>query len=176
MADYFKITPEQMRLWQFSARQNQTSRPESPLDVEADKLTLNDLYTKTSVKILFNELTFYVQIQKTSVGILNNVNYLFHGKSQQPGYTGILLFIKYYDPITATMEYLTTLTVESNTDKISHYIPHLLKMKDLPDKTNIEVYEEIKADMVVKLVTTQTFEQAELSNGDILCFQIVHPR
>jgi ubiquitin carboxyl-terminal hydrolase 7 len=154
-------------------RQNQTLRPDVSLDSESDALVLNSLVTSRMVRRTTNtaELYLYVETQTIPIGIINNEQYFFKGKNIV-GYTGMLLFIKYYDPIKATLEFVQTLSVEATTDKISLYVPQISNMKQIPPKTHIDLYEEVKPEMVYILDINQTFEQAELTNGDIICFQI----
>jgi ubiquitin carboxyl-terminal hydrolase 7 len=164
---------QQIRIWSMNIRQNQTLRPDVALESDLDNIVLNSLIVLRMVQRTTNnaELYFYVETQTNPIGIFNNEQYFFKGKMFE-GYTGILLFIKYYDPITQTLEFIDTLSVEANTDKISSYVPHLLKMMRIPQETHIDLYEEVKPEMVELLDVNQTFEQAELTNGDILSFQI----
>lgn len=170
IAEEFKYPIEQLRLWQFSVRQNHTLRPDTLIEGEIDEKTLLDVSNYKSHRL--NEVCFYFQVNDKPIGVNQyNEAYYFKGKNDV-GYNGILLFIKYYDPNTATMEYVKALEVNSITDKISSYVPSLLNMKNIPPETKIQLYEEIKPEMVDILDINQTFEQAELSNGDIICFQV----
>jgi len=50
-------------------------------------------------------------------------------------------------------------------------IPHLLHLLGFPDDQELLLFEEIKPTMVEPLKATDSFAEAELSNGDIICVQ-----
>ena len=69
-------------------------------------------------------------------------------------------------------EFLGPVTVSSKNAKVAELIPALLRKKSLPANTPVQLYEEVRPGMVEPLDAAQSFNQAELSDGDIVCFQI----
>ncbi|EXX70710.1 Ubp15p [Rhizophagus irregularis DAOM 197198w] len=82
----------------------------------------------------------------------------------------ILIFLKYFDPDTQTLEGLGQLYVR-RFDKSSNYIHTLCKKKNFPLDTPLKLYEEIKPNMIDEIDLRFTFQRLELQNGDIICFQ-----
>ncbi|KAF0511326.1 cysteine proteinase [Gigaspora margarita] len=56
-------------------------------------------------------------------------------------------------------------------DKVCDIIPILCEKKEFPPHTTLRIYEEVKPSMIEKMKSKWTFQQAEIQNGDIICFQ-----
>jgi ubiquitin carboxyl-terminal hydrolase 7 len=175
IAASFNLEIEQCRLWMMNTRQNQTKRPDTILTASTDNVTLQEIASANSAKYHhgMSEFTIYLQVSTLPVGHKPDGKPMYFYGENMIGYTGILLFIKYYDPTTGTMEFLSTYTVPKITDKIADIIPDLVRAKGLSGDAKLQLYEEVKPHMVDELKIDQTFEQAEIGNGDIICFQIV---
>ncbi|CAG8805900.1 29716_t:CDS:2, partial [Racocetra persica] len=78
-----------------------------------------------------------------------------------------LVFIKYFDPYTQSLESLGHLYVQEF-GKVSDI---LCKKKNFPPNTPLTLYEEIKPSMIEKMMPKFTFKKSEIQNGDIICFQ-----
>lgn len=89
------------------------------------------------------------------------------------GEDGILLFFKLYDPEREELRYAGRLFVDC-TDKPSEILTKLNKFAGYDPDEEIELYEEIRFEPKVKCFPVEkklTFEDNELDNGDIICFQ-----
>ncbi|CAG8765128.1 19034_t:CDS:10, partial [Racocetra persica] len=89
----------------------------------------------------------------------------------------ILVFIKYFNPNfkyfnpdTQSLEGVCYLYVRKF-DKIGDIIPILCEKKNFPSHTHLRIYEEIKPGMIENMKPEFTFQQSEIENGDIICFQ-----
>ena len=60
-------------------------------------------------------------------------------------------------------------------DQIGTIVPFLNEQMGLAPSTPLELFEEIKPTMVDLLNHSDSFEKAELSNGDIIIFQKTLP-
>ncbi|CAG8836057.1 10384_t:CDS:2, partial [Gigaspora margarita] len=56
-------------------------------------------------------------------------------------------------------------------DKVSDIIPSLCEKKGFPQYTPLKIYEEIKPYMIEEMKLNLTFQQSEIQDGDIICFQ-----
>lgn len=81
-----------------------------------------------------------------------------------------LLFLKYFDPKKQTLKGFGTIYIRKQ-DKVSDLIGPLLRAMDWPEKTGIRLFEEIKPQMIEPMKPKQSFQQAEIQDGDIICFQ-----
>ncbi|CAJ0757372.1 9804_t:CDS:10, partial [Entrophospora sp. SA101] len=54
---------------------------------------------------------------------------------------------------------------------IGEIFPFLCEKKDLPPNTPLSVYEEIKPNMIEEMKPKSTFQQSEIQDGDIICYQ-----
>ena len=82
-----------------------------------------------------------------------------------------LILAKFYDPNTQTVEGLGKLYIYAK-QSIKEIIPILQTKMKLPTTADIDIYEEIKPHLIEKMDVEQTFQQAEIQNGDIVCFQL----
>ncbi|CAG8691490.1 40065_t:CDS:2, partial [Gigaspora margarita] len=67
---------------------------------------------------------------------------------------------------------------ESDEDEYKLYdvgdiIPILCEKNELPPHTPLNLYEEIKLNLIEEMKLSLTFQQSEIQNGDIICFQKV---
>ncbi|CAG8820024.1 910_t:CDS:2, partial [Dentiscutata erythropus] len=82
----------------------------------------------------------------------------------------VIVFIKYFNPDTQSLKGLCHLYVQMF-DNVGDIIPILCKKKEFPPHTPLEVYEEIKPDIIIEMDPKLTFQQSEIQDGDIICFQ-----
>ncbi|KAJ1678815.1 ubiquitin-specific protease ubp15, partial [Spiromyces aspiralis] len=82
-----------------------------------------------------------------------------------------LVLVKFYDPETQTMEGLGKVYVNAK-QQIKDIIPLLRKKKGLSHDTELDLYEEIKPQLVERMDPEATFHKSEIQNGDIICFQL----
>ncbi|KAI8922962.1 hypothetical protein BC831DRAFT_473479 [Entophlyctis helioformis] len=169
VAEELRVSVSQIRLWNMIGRQNKTVRPDAPVSAAEDATTMEDLRRK---HIKANgDLRLYVEVADKPIDVVNGEPVYFLPRDNTVQQPFLLLFIKYYDPLQGKMEFVGTYTVRSHLARISDIVPVLLEMKGLPPSTPIQIYEEIKPGMVEILPLQQTYVQAEIGDGDILCFQ-----
>ena len=57
------------------------------------------------------------------------------------------------------------------TDKVAELFPAINKIMGWASNTELKLYEEIKPTMIEPMKPKQSFHQAEIQDGDIVCFQ-----
>ncbi|KAJ3075107.1 hypothetical protein HDU98_009176 [Podochytrium sp. JEL0797] len=150
-------------VWVMVGRQNKTVRPDTLLTEADNQTTLEDLRQKLSN--LSPDLRLFIEISSPeSISIPGPPVASKADKS-------LSLFVKYYDPTTSIIRYAGKVFVPNKSAKITEILPVLWEMAGLAPKTPLLVFEEVKPDMIDSLKCTQSFSAAELSDGDILCFQ-----
>ncbi|KAI8808839.1 hypothetical protein BJ742DRAFT_806590 [Cladochytrium replicatum] len=170
VSEKFNIPLDQFRLWNMVGRQNKTVRPDLPLpDAEVKMDVLREKHAK-----LTNELRLYLELPESEIIKSANGAYFLPRDDSAPS-NQVMVFIKFYDLRTQTMEYLGKLTVKSKASKIQEIVPVILERKGLPATTNLKLYEEVKPTMIDLIKQRSTFHSAEIGDGDIICAQIDPP-
>ncbi|KAK0173583.1 hypothetical protein PV328_006757 [Microctonus aethiopoides] len=159
LSENLKYPVDQIRVWPFSSRTNQTCRP-TLIEPEAD-------------------------LQKSMAVCAENVNpwHVFvelvppdSGLTALPPFdkdTDVLLFFKLYDPKNKKIHYAGHHYMPV-TAKVQELIPILNERAGFPPDTELALYEEIKPNMVEKIDNmTEQLEKVleELMDGDIIVFQ-----
>ncbi|RUP46159.1 ICP0-binding domain of ubiquitin-specific protease 7-domain-containing protein [Jimgerdemannia flammicorona] len=162
VANHFQLPVNRFRLWIMVDRQNRTVRPDQPiLEAEAN----------LSMEIIQNKPRAY---QSTLRLYLEVVDKPIDSKLWPPEGTFtspyLMVFIKYFDPKTQTIEGCGKLYVQPN-EKVCDIIPILNKKKGFPWNTVLKLFEEIQPSMIEAMKTSATFQQSEIQDGDIICFQ-----
>ncbi|KAJ3037767.1 hypothetical protein HDV00_001353 [Rhizophlyctis rosea] len=172
------IPPARFRLWTMVGRQNKTIRPDTPISDAALDTPMHVLAQKHT-KVGVEGLRLYLEEAETDQPIATNpatgepiwflpVNE--QGTSQQ-----FILFLKHYDPLEQKMRYAGKITMKSRSSRIGDLPALICARMQWPPNTEIRMYEEVKPTMIDKLDKLGiTFQQAELGDGDIICFQKVH--
>ncbi|TPX74778.1 hypothetical protein CcCBS67573_g03936 [Chytriomyces confervae] len=151
------VPSSQLRVWTLVGRQNKTVRPDCVLTASENGLNLEEIrerYTKAA-----QELRVFVEVVAPNA------------KEEIKSEKSLTLFLKYYDPTTTLIRYVGRIFIPNKTQKISEIFPVLCERASLPSSTPLLLYEEIKPDMVEPLKARQSFGNAELGDGDIICFQ-----
>ncbi|GBB99174.1 hypothetical protein RclHR1_03440007 [Rhizophagus clarus] len=163
VSKYFDIPPEQVRFWIFANRQNGTVRPDIPIPESYFNTSMKEIYARLISQD--DEMKLYMELADKKINdkslissIKENIN--------------VLIFLKYFDPDTQTLEGLGHLYVRKF-DKSSNCIHILCKKKNFPLDTPLKLYEEVKPNMIDEIDLKFTFQKLELQNGDIICFQKV---
>ncbi|RIB26138.1 hypothetical protein C2G38_2164167 [Gigaspora rosea] len=157
IATNFKIATDQIRFWAITKRQNKTIRLHEPI---------NDSYLDKSMEEIrkkitrCNELKLYMEILGNSINFKNE--YLKIG--------AFIIFIKYFNPDSQTLESLGQLYVQKNC-RVDSIFPILCKKKQFPLNTPLNIYEEITPYIIKKIIPKFTFIKSNIQTGDILCFQ-----
>ena len=186
LAESLKLPPEQVRLWAMVNRQNKTTRPDQPI-VESD-MTLDAAFTKYGSR----DKAFRLWVEQASTFDNNRVVWP-EIQPPNPGNSNatILIFLKYFDAEAQTLRGAGHIYVKKQ-QKVSEMVPMILQIMKWRDGPNglahglaangitngtslptIALYEEIKHSMIEPMKPKATLQQAELQDGDIVCFQKV---
>ncbi|KAI8813583.1 hypothetical protein BJ742DRAFT_788824 [Cladochytrium replicatum] len=158
------VPKDDFKLWIMGRRINKSVRPSDRLD-EMD-VTIGSLREKNEK--YSNWLRVYVELPDLTHPIDLDKR-LLNPKENE---TSAILFVKFFDPKIGEMEYLGKVTVQSTALKVEALLPWIRERKDFHETTELKLFEEIKASRIDLVKPTDTFQEAELGNGDIICAQI----
>jgi ubiquitin carboxyl-terminal hydrolase 7 len=82
----------------------------------------------------------------------------------------IVIFLKHFDPFTESLRGVSHLYMRKN-DKVGEVIAPINEKMGWPKGTEVSLFEEIKPTMIEPIKPKQSFHQAEIQDGDIICFQ-----
>ncbi|RGB42725.1 ICP0-binding domain of ubiquitin-specific protease 7-domain-containing protein [Rhizophagus diaphanus] len=156
----FNIPSEQVRFWVFVKRQNQTIRPDLPIPESSFNKSMEEIRMEMTPRR--HELKLYMEVADKPMAWFPSIR-----RSEN---MNIIVFLKYFDPDTQTLEGLGHLYVRDY-DKVGDCTNILCERKNLPPDTPLIIYEEIKPNMIEKMYLNYTFKRSEIQNGDIICFQ-----
>ncbi|PKY40515.1 hypothetical protein RhiirA4_494323 [Rhizophagus irregularis] len=159
----FNIPSEQVRFWVFVKRQNQTIRPDFPIPESSFNKSMEEIRIEMTPRR--HELKLYMEVADKPIN--DRAWFPSIGRSEN---MNIIVFLKYFDPDTQTLEGLGHLYVRDY-DKVGDCTNILRERKNLPPDTPLIIYEEIKPNMIEKMYLNYTFKRSEIQNGDIICFQ-----
>ena len=158
--------PAHVRLWVMVNRQNKTVRPDQPL-TELE-MTVDEAYTKKGTKAA----SFRLWAEKAKV--LEAGKPVWPIMQQAPNNnTPILLFVKYFDVEAQTLKGVGHVYIRKNS-KVMEVAPSILEIMGWQAGVDIKLYEEIKPSMIEPMKPKQTLHQAEIQDGDVICFQKVY--
>ncbi|RIB10405.1 ICP0-binding domain of ubiquitin-specific protease 7-domain-containing protein [Gigaspora rosea] len=163
VAHKFEIPAEQIRFWIFINRQNKTIRPYVPITDDYLGMTMDQIHQKIVPK--HNDLKLFLEVAKPI-----NCEIWFPPTENS---SHILVFIKYFNPDTQSLEGLGHLYVKEY-GKVSDVVPILCEKKEFPSYTPLKIYEEVKPNMIEEMKPNLTFQESEIQDGDIICFQKVN--
>ncbi|KAK0727330.1 hypothetical protein B0T26DRAFT_637316 [Lasiosphaeria miniovina] len=172
------LDPRRIRLWIMVNRQNKTIRPDQPV-----------MDLRPTVEDTFNRATAHRdQALRVWVEVAEDIN--ADGEAVWPTYRGqengvivkndlILLFLKWFDVESQTLKGVGH-TYISKEKKVEELVPIIITKMGWRDKLSsdekIQLWEEIKPNMIEGLKAKQTLKAAELQDGDIVCFQRMHEK
>ena len=178
IAEDINQDPKRVRLWIMVNRQNKTIRPDQPaMDLRP---TVEETYTRAAAH--------RDQALRVWVEVAEEVN--AEGAAVWPTYPGlpngvvvkndlILLFLKWFDVESQSLRGVGHVYI-SKEKKVEELVPIIMKKmgwgEKLPSDEKIQLWEEIKPNMIEGLKAKQSLKAAELQDGDIVCFQRVHER
>ncbi|CAG8813303.1 34982_t:CDS:10, partial [Gigaspora margarita] len=160
-AKRFGCSVEQIRFWVLVIRQNKTVRPDTPINDNFFGMSMEELHIKMAVRQI--ELKLFLEMAKP----INGKVWFPRVENDSPY---ILVFIKYFNPDTQSLEGLCHLYIQKF-DKVGDIIPILCEKKEFPPHTPLKIYEEIKPNMIIEMKPNLTFSKSEIQDGDIICFQ-----
>ncbi|MCJ1395349.1 hypothetical protein MMC18_008233 [Xylographa bjoerkii] len=161
------IPAEQVRLWVMVNRQNKTVRPDQPL-IDPD-MTVEEAFTKYGSRDkwfrLWAEVAEHVEDGRAIWPDL---------QPQVSNNVPILVFLKYFDPEAQTLRGVGHIYVKKHA-KVADMVPMICQLMGWSPGPvpNIALYEEIKHSMIEPMKGKMTLHQAEIQDGDIVCFQKV---
>jgi hypothetical protein len=143
------------RLWKFEKRVNGTQRPYVIMNNSDYKSKSNVSHMNLFLEWIFPNGSFSLQ-KPVSI-------------SNQSSKT-IIIFLKVYEPKLLQVRYLTKVEVEKR-DKLYSLVSIGNRLLQLPQNTELWIFEEVKPDMIEFMNLEESFEKAQILNGDILVFQ-----
>ena len=144
-------------------RQNKTNRPDQPIR-ETD-ITIEEAMNKYASR----GKPFYLWAEIGQPSDYSKVQWL-DTQPVQGGNSAILVFLKYFDVEAQTLTGVGHVYVRKH-DKVQEIAPQINKLMDWDSSTQLLLYEEIKQSMIEAMKPKQTFQQSEIQDGDIICFQ-----
>lgn len=179
VAEEMKLPPENIRLWAMVNRQNKTTRPDQP--ILEQEMTIDDAFAKYGSR----DKAFRLWVEEADK--------FENGKAVWPevqlpttnnSNATILVFLKYFDAEAQTLKGVGHVYLKKQ-QKVSDIVPLINQIMGWsptsPDLTNgnqkevepptISLFEEIKHSMIDPMKLKATLHQAELQDGDIVCFQ-----
>ncbi|KAK3328499.1 hypothetical protein B0T19DRAFT_424769 [Cercophora scortea] len=173
IAEDLEVDSRVIRLWIMVNRQNKTIRPDQPvMDLRP---TVEETYNRAAAH-RDHALRVWVE-EADSVSA--------DGEPVWPTYQGqangvivkndlILLFLKWFDTDNQRLSGIGHVYI-SKEKKVEDLVPIIMEKMGwgdkLPSDEKIQLWEEIKPNMIEGLKAKSTLKTAELQDGDILCFQ-----
>lgn len=161
-------------------RQNKTIRPDQPL--LDPNMTIEAAYTKHGGR----DRTFRLWIEKAP----RVDDKILAWPDQQPQNKSdpqILILLKYFNAESQTLNGIGHVYIKKQS-KVADLVPHILQMmgwsqnasvhangmtNGTPSPPTLALFEEIKNSMIEPMKPKSTLQQAEIQDGDIVCFQKV---
>lgn len=179
LAESQQIPPEKLRLWAMVNRQNKTIRPDQPL-LEPE-MTIEAAYVKYGSR----DKSFRLWVEEAMV-FENGKPVWPEPQSQNNSNSSILVFLKYFDADAQSLAGVGHIYLKKQS-KVSDMVPMILQLmgwtngaptnvangltNGAPSPPTLALYEEIKHSMIEPMKPKSTLHQAEIQDGDIVCFQ-----
>ncbi|KAF3926684.1 hypothetical protein ABW21_db0202821 [Orbilia brochopaga] len=154
--------PEKIRMWVMVNRQNKTLRPDHPLSNL--EMTMEEAGGKYGIR--GQDFRLWCEVATGPEAAKANwlESYTYSSDVQS------LLFLKHFDAEAQTLRGATHVYMKKN-DKVSELNQAIINEMGWPSNTVVKIWEEIKPSMIEPMKPKQTFAQAEIQDGDIICFQ-----
>lgn len=179
LAEGINLPPEKVRLWAMVNRQNKTVRPDQPL--MDSNMTIDDAYSKYGSR----DKHFRLWLE-TAPPVEDGKPIWPDMQPQSSNNPPVLVFLKYFDTTAQTLRGIGHIYIRRHS-KVADLIPLILNsMEGLPltsasvngsghqnqsSPPPLALYEEIKHSMIEPMKPKATLQQAEIQDGDIVCFQ-----
>ncbi|KAL8929473.1 MAG: hypothetical protein Q9208_001142 [Pyrenodesmia sp. 3 TL-2023] len=186
VAESLQAPSDQVRLWVMVNRQNKTTRPDQPLpDLN---MTITEAYSRFSGR----DKPFRLWAETAAAA--ENGKALWPNTSPSPALAApILIFLKHFDAEEQSLKGVGHIYMKRSS-KVAEIIPaiqHLMGWSPSSDSASlssmtssglpsppssttgpsVQLYEEIKHSMIEPMKAKATLQQAEIQDGDIVCFQ-----
>lgn len=165
------LKPEQIRFWTMVNRQNKTVRPDGILrDLD---MSLDDAYHKF---VTNKGSAFRLYLDIAQIAPSGKIMWPEPGSpsSMTGNNNSILVFLKYFDVNNQTLTGVCQTFVKKNW-KIQELAPIVTEKMGWASNTEISFFEEIKHTMIEAMKMKTTFQQSEIQDGDVICFQKRYP-
>ncbi|KAG0307057.1 hypothetical protein BGZ98_001151 [Dissophora globulifera] len=166
VAESYGVPEDQVRLWTLVKRQNDTFRTDVAIPDSDLKSTMEHIKEKHGTRTQ-PDLKLYIEFPDKTTKAVNGKASWFQSDNQNDE---MMIFIKYYDPFTSTLEGVGSLRVFKHA-KVSDILGQLTEKKGFPANTPLKLFEEIKPTMIEPMKMKSTFAQSEIQGGDIIVFQ-----
>jgi ubiquitin carboxyl-terminal hydrolase 7 len=153
LAKELNVPGERMRFWNWINRRNKTVRPNLPFSAAKEQVMLCELRPG-------HALNLWLEVSEAPDGEPLFPPVDGHG----------CIFFKCFDPFVNKMRYLGHVCWPLTTE-VHSLMPVVRRLLGYEESVELEIYEEIKPDMVEPVDSTQTLVQAELGSGDVLVLQ-----
>jgi hypothetical protein len=167
-AEAFGIPVARQRYWRCLWRTNQTIRPHQPLSAQEEECVLEELLFRK------NSPAMKLFLEASSAPVEEEQR-----PHMSPPLTSkdALIFFKYYDPEEEELHFVCPLIVKI-ADPIASVLPHVKQEIGLKPKQKLILFEEIAPTTIERLyhISRTSFQEADLSNGDIICVQRCPPK
>lgn len=162
IADEMQLEAEQIRFWALVNRQNKTVRPDQPL--RDPDMTIEEAWNKFGTKGAPFRLW-------AEIGALKD------GKPHWPDIEAtsthdapLLVFLKHFDVKAQQLKGVGHVYVRKH-GKVGDITSQILNIMGWDADTSLVLFEEIRHSMIDVMKPKQTFQQSEIQDGDIICFQ-----
>lgn len=177
LASLYKINPSSICLWTMVSRQNKTLRLDSPINSDSD-VDLEGLRHKGINRI--PDLRIWMEDRYGEDTLTGGPNGMADTPvpdaslmgSDEKTISKSLVFLKYFDPVKQVITGVTSHVIDDD-QMVGELGAKIAKFMNWPQGTEVQLLEEVKPDMVDILSPKSTFAEAEISDGDILCFEKV---
>ncbi|KAF9438450.1 hypothetical protein BGZ76_007843 [Entomortierella beljakovae] len=166
VAESYGIPESQLCLWSLVRRQNDTVRTDTPIPTSESNSTMEAIKEQYGTRVQA-DLRCFIELPDKAAKVVNGKSSWFTNDTQSGD---IMVFIKYYDPLTSTLEGVGNLHVHKNA-KVGDIVSVLNEIKGFPANTPLKLFEEIKPTMIEPMKLKNTFQQSEIQGGDIIAFQ-----
>lgn len=174
------IPLNKMRIWTMTGRQNKTIRLDSLLTLSSDKpvevLLSNGMSRNT------RELRLWVENDFDAANSMilpshHSLPNFFNGndelkEGQKVGERKDCIFLKYFDPHQQSLVGISSFLIDPR-EKVSKLAKSINELMHWPSDTQLRLLEEVKPGMIEELKPKMTFQECEISDGDIVCFEKV---
>lgn len=186
------------RLLVTSHRNNQTNRTDVPVSDEQKEFPVQVLCGKVFNK-KYDEQVFYVEEANKDIRVINRIcpskstvepkDFKFDSVSEKLNKVGvsasegiefkdisefsnyILIFIKYFDPISQQVRGLSHIVV-SKDEQVGSIVEPVNELLGFSKVVQLQLFEELSPTKVDIIDQSITFEKSELNNGDIITVQV----
>ncbi|ANB13370.1 Ubp15p [Sugiyamaella lignohabitans] len=170
-----------LQLWLLVSRQNKTYRLDRAVLAEEYSNTMDQLRDQSLTSFNSGDLRLWLEFLPTPSPTLEMSLSEQQIQQQLQFATGIsspqgsdnqpmLLFLKHFDKKAQTLKGFGTLVVRPS-DKVLTAIKYIINAMGWEQGTRLSVVEEIKPEMIDAVRVKATFNECEISDGDIICFE-----